>query len=140
MADDIDTAIERIEEVKARVHSASREAAKAAARVVVRNVRANIHNRTGNLSQSVRAGMPRSMGEGWTVDVAPHTVYAHVQEEGALIHAEHHEFLRWVGPAGEVFAHMVNIPGTHYFAKGVAQARKEARQTVAEIENKAARG
>lgn len=76
---------------------------------------------SGTLARSVRTTDPVRVGEASAeVSVAPHTVYARIQQYGGVIRARHLTrdgrpgFLRWEDKSGVHYRHTVTLPARPY--------------------------
>lgn len=82
---------------------------------------------TGTLARSVQTTDPVRVGEASAeVSVAPHTVYARIQNYGGVIHARHLTragrpgFLRWEDKSGVHYRHSVTLPPRPYMVVDAA--------------------
>lgn len=83
--------------------------------------------RTGTLARSVRPepAVPAGSGRA-TSSVAPHTVYARIQQKGGVIVPVRAKVLRWVDKTGTHYAHRVRLPARPYMVMTAAR-RQECR-------------
>lgn len=70
--------------------------------------------RTGRLAGSVTSRLSGAGGLTATAVVGPHTVYARVQNQGAVNRATRAHYMHWVNSGGEWFKKRVDIPGRPY--------------------------
>jgi hypothetical protein len=69
---------------------------------------------TGTLRRSVRPDLASGGGPVATASVAPHTVYARLQELGGHIYPVRARYLRWIEDGVTHFSKHVYIPGRPY--------------------------
>jgi phage gpG-like protein len=83
--------------------------------------------RTGTLARSVRPEAARPAGAGRaTSSVAPHAVYARIQQLGGVIVPVRAKVLRWVDKTGTHYARRVRLPARPYMVMTDAR-RAECR-------------
>lgn len=70
----------------------------------------------GALARSVTAVLGASSGTDARAAVAPHTVYARIQETGGVIRADHRRFLRYTQDGVVHYAKRVTLPPRPYMA------------------------
>lgn len=77
--------------------------------------------KTGALRRSIYAEPPESNGvASWTTQVAPHVIYARIQELGGVVTA-HGDYSLHNPATGQYFGHSVYIPGKFYLTRAVGQ-------------------
>jgi hypothetical protein len=88
--------------------------------------------RTGTLRRSIRRDPVVYLGSGlWRIHVAPHTVYARLQELGGHIYPhEGHKWLHWVDEQGSHYRKHVYVPARPYLAPAVQDSKVEVRDTM----------
>ncbi len=84
---------------------------------------------TGELQASVWTTRGITTGVYATASVAPHTVYAGVQEWGAIIFARRAHFMHWVNDRGSWFKKMVDIPARPYMRPALTDSVASGRLT-----------
>ena len=72
---------------------------------------------TGTLRRSLRI-VPAPPAARTTASLAPHTVYARIQEVGGTIYPVRRKFLRWVEDGTVHFARKVTLPARPYMLPG----------------------
>ena len=72
---------------------------------------------TGTLRRSLRV-VPAAPAPRTTASLAPHTVYARIQELGGNIYPVRRKFLRWVEDGTVHFAKHVHLPARPYMRPG----------------------
>lgn len=82
--------------------------------------------RTGTLARSVRAEPAKGDGARAAASVAPHTVYARIQQLGGDIYPVRAKALRWKDKGGVHFALHVRLPKRPYMVM-TPQRRAECR-------------
>lgn len=83
--------------------------------------------RTGTLARSVRPEAAKLVGDGKAESsVAPHTVYARIQQLGGDIYPVRAKALRWKDKSGVHFARHVRLPARPYMVMNDAR-RQEVR-------------
>lgn len=91
--------------------------------------------RTGTLARSVRPEPARSAGTGRaTSSVAPHTVYARIQQLGGDIYPVRAKVLRWTDKGGTHYAKHVRLPARPYMVMTDERRRDCRRAAVAAVE------
>jgi len=100
--------------------------------------------RTGTLARSVRPepAVPAGAGRARS-SVAPHTVYARIQQLGGHVYPVRAKALRWTDKSGVHFARHVYLPKRPYMVLTYARAREchdAAKAAVARVIREALRG
>jgi hypothetical protein len=91
--------------------------------------------RTGRLAGSVRAKAAKLVGEGKaTSSVAPHTVYARIQNNGGDIYPVRAKALRWKDKTGVHFAKHVRLPARPYMVMNDERRRDCRSAAIAAVE------
>jgi len=91
--------------------------------------------RTGTLARSVRAEPARSTGSGRaSSSVAPHTVYARIQQLGGDIYPVRAKVLRWTDKSGTHYARHVHLPARPYMVMTSERRRDSRRAAIAAVE------
>jgi hypothetical protein len=70
--------------------------------------------RTGALARSVTSRLTGSSGLTATAVVAPHTIYARIQNAGGVNRAVHARYMHWVNSGGSWYKKVVRIPERPY--------------------------
>lgn len=70
--------------------------------------------RTGELARSVTTAAGASSGLTARATVAPHTVYARLQNEGGVNRPTRAKYMHWINSGGEWYAKRVRIPARPY--------------------------
>ena len=70
--------------------------------------------RTGALARSVTSLLGASTGLTATATVGPHTIYARVQNQGAINRPTHAKYMHWVNSGGSWYKKRVRIPPRPY--------------------------
>jgi len=99
--------------------------------------------RTGTLARSVRAEPATGSGDRATFSVAPHTVYARIQQLGGDIYPVRAKALHWKDKSGHHFAKHVHLPARPYMvmtADRRAECRRRAIAAVSRVVREALRG
>lgn len=88
--------------------------------------------RSGTLARSTRAEPAKLTGSARAESsVAPHTVYARIQQHGGVIVPVRAKVLRWTDATGTHFARRVTLPARPFMVMTAARARKARRAAVA---------
>lgn len=90
--------------------------------------------RTGTLARSVRAEAAKGGGGRATSSVAPHTVYARIQQKGGVIRPVRAKLLHWEDAKGHHYALRVYLPPRPYMTMA-----DDRRQRVHDAAKRAAR-
>lgn len=91
--------------------------------------------RTGTLARSVRAEPARSTGDGIAESsVAPHAVYARIQQLGGDIYPVRAKVLRWTDKTGTRYAKHVRLPARPYMVMTAERRRDCRRAAIAAVE------
>ena len=91
--------------------------------------------RTGTLARSVRAEPAKVVGDGRaTSSVAPHTVYARIQQLGGDIYPVRAKALRWQDKSGVHFARHVRLPARPYMVMTDERRRDCRSAAIAAVE------
>lgn len=91
--------------------------------------------RTGTLARSVRPEPARQDGPGRaSSSVAPHTVYARIQQLGGDIYPVRAKVLRWTDKSGTHFARHVRLPARPYMVMTGARARRCRERGIRAVE------
>lgn len=91
--------------------------------------------RTGTLARSVRPEPARSTGSGRAESsVAPHTVYARIQQLGGDIRPVRAKVLRWTDKSGTHYARHVHLPARPYMVMTGERRRDCRRSAVKAVE------
>jgi len=76
--------------------------------------------RSGTLARSVTSWPGASTGVSATAHVAPHVIYAGVQEYGAVIRAKNFPYMRWYNDRGWWMKKVVKVPPRPYMHPALA--------------------
>ena len=89
--------------------------------------------RTGTLARSVRAEPASGGGGRATSSVAPHTVYARIQQKGGDIYPVRAKVLRWKEGRKTRFARHVHLPKRPYMVMTPARREEIRRAGIAAV-------
>jgi hypothetical protein len=91
--------------------------------------------RSGTLARSVRAEPARLTGTGRaSSSVAPHTVYARIQQLGGVIVPVRAKVLHWTDKAGSHWARRVRLPARPYIVMSDARRQECRSAAIAAVE------
>lgn len=91
--------------------------------------------KTGTLARSVRAEPARLTGPGRAASsVAPHTVYARIQELGGTIRPVRAKWLHWKNKTGNHYARSVYLPRRPYMVMTAARRQQCRSAAIAAVE------
>jgi hypothetical protein len=91
--------------------------------------------RSGTLARSVRAEPAKAAGAGQaTSSVAPHTVYARIQQKGGVIVPVRARVLRWKEGQKYRYARRVVLPALPYMVMTAARARRCRERGIRAVE------
>ena len=122
-----------LDDLKARIRTASQRATAKAAQVIVKNTQANAPVRTGALRASIYADPVTDEGESFVTQVGPHIVYGRIIDMGGTI--EGHPWLAWDSELlGRRFATKkpVTVIARPYFRTGVEESQDEINDIIAQ--------
>ncbi len=127
---DIEDALAALEELRTVARSAGEKAADRGAQELVRVTRGTTPVKSGRLKNSIFADPVRTAGATFRVDVAPHTIYARIQDLGGEIVPKRARFLSWEADGVRHFARSVYLPGSRYFQRGMDEAMGPVQKAI----------
>ena len=90
--------------------------------------------RTGALARSVTARLAGSTGLTASAVVAPHTIYARIQNAGGVNRPSHARYMHWVNSGGSWYKKRVKIPERPYMEPAVREVIEDGSLVTAAIE------
>lgn len=88
----------------------------------------------GALARSITAVLGASSGTDAHASVAPHVIYAAIQETGGIIRVKHRKFLRYTQDGAVHFAKSVTLPPRPYMAPTTREMVADGSLTLAAME------
>lgn len=123
-------AVAALDALLIRTRNATRDATAKGAQVMVAYAMQFAPVRAGTLRRSIFADpVTQLSADTWMTEVAPHVIYARIQDLGGTIYPVRARALSWLGDDGlRHFARSVTIKGTFYMERAVAAAAPRIAQ------------